>query len=539
MKALSKAARNLNTKETAQTAPIPGREKDMARNAAGGYAFTLDRWKVLDRFLILGTEGGTCYIKEQKLTEDNVKNLRQLIDLDGVTVVKRAVEISHEGRAHSNDPALFALAMAISYGSDEVKRAAAEALPKVARIGTHLFTFVEYATNMRGWGRTLRTAVANWYKGLPSQKRAYQVTKYAQRNGWSHLDLLRLSRPLNLKDEGERVFYDFVNGKRIPDFIDIDEGHEYLQAVQAVKSIEFSKGNVKEVVKLIEKHNLPREVIPTEFLQDAAIWSALTDKMPLNALIRNLGNLTKYGVLNSKAKLEGVLERLSDEEAVRNARVHPFGVLLALRTYASGGGFRGSGAWRPIPRLKDALDDLYYASFRGVEPTGKRFLIGIDVSGSMSWSGMGSVVSAAEVAAALGMLVARTERDYDIHGFTDRFVDLGITANMSMEDVLKKTRRANFGATDCSLPMLHATKNKIEDVDVFVTVTDNETWAGRAHPIQALNEYRRKFNPNAKMLVIGVTATSFSIADPRDPGTLDVVGFDASLGSLIANFAKM
>lgn len=537
MKSLSKAARAM--KNTPQTAPIPGREKDMHRNSAGGYSFTLDQWKVLDRFLILGTEGGTYYVKEGKLTEDNVRNLRELIHLDGVRVVKRAVEVSDSGRAHSNNPALFALAMAISYGTPDTKRAAAEALPKVARIGTHLFTFVEYATSMRGWGRTLRTAVGSWYRGLPSQKRAYQVTKYAQRNGWSHLDLLRLTRPLNLKDEGERVFYDFVNGKYIPDFIDIDEGHEYLQAVQAVKSIEHSKGNVKEVVKLIEKHDLPREVIPTEFLQEGAVWSALTDRMPLNALVRNLGNITKYDVLKSRAKLDRVLERLSDEDAVRNARVHPFSVLLALRTYASGGGARGSGQWRPLPRVVDALNDLYYASFRGVEPTGKRFLIGIDVSSSMSWNAMGSIITAAEAAAALGMLIARTEKDYDIHGFTTKFVDLGITAKTSMEDVLKKTSRMNFGATDCALPMRHAMKEGIEDVDVFAVITDNETYAGGNHPAQALRNYRNKYNPDAKLLTIGVTATSSSIADQSDPRMLDVVGFDGSLGSVIANFARM
>lgn len=538
MKSLSKAARAMNS--TPQTAPIPGREERMSRNNAGGYTFTLDDMAVLDRFLILGTEGGTYYVKEQKLTEENTQNARKLIQSPaGAKVVKRIVEISQEGRAHSNEPALFALAMAISYGSDPVKLAAAEALPLVARTGTHLFSFVDYVTNMRGWGRTLRMAVANWYRSMDSVKRAYQVTKYQQRNGWSHLDVLRLSRPLNLKDEGERVFYDFVNGNPIPDFIDIDEGHQYLQAVQEVKLIPHSKGNVKEVVKLIHKHNLPREVIPTEFLKEADVWAALSENMPLNALIRNIGNLTKQGVLDSKTRLNGVIERLRDQQAVHKARVHPFSVLLASRTYSSGGGFRGSGQWRPIPRVVDALDDLYYDSFKGVQPTGQRFLIGVDVSGSMSHHIMGSPITSAEAAAALGMLIARTEEDYDIFGFTHEFVDLGITANMRLEDVLSRTRRRNFGATDCSKPMQYALDKGIPDVDVFVVITDSETYAGNRHPMQALEAYRRKHNPEARLLVIATVASWYTVADPKDPRTLDVVGFDAGMGSLIANFATL
>ena len=35
-----------------------------------------------------------------------------------------------------------------------------------------------------------------------------------------------------------------------------------------------------------------------------------------------------------------------------------------------------------------------------------------------------------------------------------------------------------------------------------------------------------------------MTATEFSIADPTDPGMLDVVGFDAAVPSLISEFAR-
>jgi 60 kDa SS-A/Ro ribonucleoprotein len=32
-----------------------------AQNNAGGYSFVIDKWKRLDRFLIIGSSGGTYY----------------------------------------------------------------------------------------------------------------------------------------------------------------------------------------------------------------------------------------------------------------------------------------------------------------------------------------------------------------------------------------------------------------------------------------------------------------------------------------------
>ncbi len=73
-------------------------------------------------------------------------------------------------------------------------------------------------------------------------------------------------------------------------------------------------------------------------------------------------------------------------------------------------------------------------------------------------------------------------------------------------------------------------------VDVFVVLTDNETWYGRVHPFQALKDYRQKMGINAKMIVVGMTATQFSISDPSDAGSLDVVGFDSAVPQLMSQF---
>src|SRR4051812_39420538 len=117
-----KYAQLFNRKSTHQTQPIPG--AGQVQNSAGGYAWPVDAWTQLDRFLILGSEDGTYYIGERKLTVDNAKNVIACLVMDGVRVVERIAEISQKGRAPKNDPAIFALALAASYGDDKTRAAA-------------------------------------------------------------------------------------------------------------------------------------------------------------------------------------------------------------------------------------------------------------------------------------------------------------------------------------------------------------------------------------------------------------------------------
>ena len=85
--------------------------------------------------------------------------------------------------------------------------------------------------------------------------------------------------------------------------------------------------------------------------------------------------------------------------------------------------------------------------------------------------------------------------------------------------------------------MLYALEQGIE-VDAFFVYTDNETWAGAVHPVKALQRYRQQTGIPAKLVVVGMTASGFSIADPDDSGMLDVVGFDAGVPAVMADFIR-
>lgn len=513
-------------------------------NSAGGYSFAVDDWKRLDRFIILGSEGGSYYASEKELTVSNIEAVKRCVAADGLRTVRRIVEISTSGRAAKNDPALLALAYAASKGNDNTRSAALLALPDVARIGTHLFHFVSFVRQFRGWGRGLRRAIENWYTTKDANKLAEQVVKYQQRDGWSHRDLMRL-RHVPFKQHGrayQAIAKWVVKGEESKSLPELIEGHIQLQATT----------KAKDAAKLIREYGLVRESVPTELLKESAVWEALLEKMPMTAMIRNLGNMSKCGLLTPMSDASKfIASRLADQDAISKARVHPIQLLIASKTYESGHGLRGHGEWAVVPKIVDALDSAYYLAFKNVPSTGKRFYLGLDISGSM-WRGNVCGVpefTPAIASGAMAMVTVKSEENYYAAGFTagaggyysnrDELTPISFSPKQRLDDVLRNMRalESRMGRTDCALPMLDALAKNLK-VDVFVIYTDSETYAGNTHPVIALEKYQQKMGIPAKLVVVGMVSNGFSIADPNNANMLDVIGFDTSTPQILNEFVK-
>ncbi len=552
-----------NPNKTSQKEAIPGRENEMAENYAGGVVFKLDKWKTLDRFLILGSDAPTYYAGAQKLTKENAKNITVLIKEDAKRVVDVIVDVSDTGRAPNNDPALFALAMVAGLADDEGKKYALENLSKVARIGTHLFHFVEYVEAFRGWGRGLRNGIAKWYTEKAVDKLAFQVVKYQSRDGWSHRDVLRKTHARAAGDEMNSVFAWVTHGiggemrqgksgdvvKTFPHNIDDMKTIDIIYAFELAKKATSEK----EIVDLINKYNLPREAVPTNFM-GKEVYGALMPKMGLTALIRNLGNLSKVGILEAGNfdEIAVAVDKITNEKGLHKARVHPIQILMALKTYGQGHGFKGSSTWNVVPQIIDALNKAFYLSFKNIVPSGKRILIALDVSGSMGMYKLQSnpLISAREGSALMAMVTARTEKRYTVVGFTGsgngmwgRNQDikdlslLTISPDQTYEEIVRTISGLPMGGTDCALPALWAKANK-KDYDAIFIYTDNETWAGTIQPVQAMKAYRKQVGHDVKMVVVAMTSTGFTIADPTDPSMLDVVGFDTNAPAVMSDFVS-
>jgi 60 kDa SS-A/Ro ribonucleoprotein len=543
----------------------PQREQaraDQRTNLAGGFTFVLDLWARLDRWLVLGCEGGSYYATEKAMTRDNARTIDECLAADALRTVARVAEISVSGRAPKNAPAVFALAMAAGHADALTRRAALAAIPQVCRTGTDLFHFARDVEGFRRWGRALRGAVAAWYNDKPVDKVAYQAIKYQARDGWSHRDLLRLAHPVAKTPEHDALYRWIVGGKdALAKESDKGKAIPEDRLPRAVRAFEALRAETdpKRVAALVREHRFTHEMLLTEWKSDPAIWEALLEHMPETALVRNLGKMTAVGLLTEgSAAARKVVSELTNAEHLRRARVHPIALLSALRVYQQGHGERArlranALAWAPVRSIVDALDEAFHLAFQAIEPTGKTHLLALDVSGSMTAGEIAGVpgLTPRVASAAMAMATAKVEKSFLCVGFTaasggyggkwgggnSGLRTLDISPRQRLDDVLRAVDGLPFGGTDCSLPMIWATKNQIP-VDTFVVYTDNETWAGAVHPFQALAEYRQRMGRAAKLVVVGMTATSFTIADPTDAGMLDVVGFDSAAPQVMADFAR-
>jgi 60 kDa SS-A/Ro ribonucleoprotein len=524
---------NRRGQDVRPTQKIPG--TNQKRNNGGGFSFVVDKWTQLNRFLILGSEGGSYYASEKKLTVQNAKNVLACIREDGRRAVDEIVAVSQAGRAVKNDPAVFALALAASHGDAETRKYAFEQLQKVCRIGTHLFGFAEAIRSSRGWSKAVSRAFRKWYEQRSTRSLAKQLTKYQSRNGWSHRDILRLSH-IKTDDEDKAALYRWaIKGEHDLNLeVAPKNGLEQLWAFERVKRA----SSESEVIKLVQDHKLPWECVPTD-KRTAGVWEAMLPHMGLGALIRNLGSLTAKDVIGRGRWKNNqiVAERLTDAEALKAQRVHPLSVLVALKIYGQGRGMRGKLCWSPVSDIKDVLDETFHLSFDAVEPANKRFLLGLDVSGSMGWATIAGMPITPKIgAAAMAMITRRTEPYSLTMGFSHRLQEVNLGRKDTLETVIRKLERIPMGATNIALPMEYALQKKIE-VDAFVVYTDNEVNCGVRHPAQALQRYRDGMGIPARLIVVGMTATNFSVADPRDAGSLDIAGFDTAAPGVIRNFA--
>ena len=503
----------------------------------GGTAYEADDFARITRFLILGSEGGTYYIGQRELTLANADVVKRCLDADPTRTITMIRDVSTEGRAPKNDPAILALAIAASHADELVRHWAFQALPAVCRTGTHLLHFMAYCKQVRKSSRMYRTAIGNWFNQKDADQLAYQAVKYKQRDGWSLADALRLARP-TAPDEAHNAVYKYI--------VDGKLHIEHTPAlIRAAEDLSLHNGDLAS--DAIREYRLPREAVPTELLNRVDIWDALLADMPMTAMIRNLAKMTNVGLITGDMGNEAtytITSRLADAERIQNARVHPLQILAALKVYEQGHGEKGKLTWTPVKRIVNALDEAFYMSFKAVPSTGKRILLALDVSSSMD----GSQIAGMPFISAMALVTANVEPSAEFVAYSHDLVGVTLRPSMRLDEVIRTISAIPMGGTLCALPIWYADRAG-EKFDAFVSYTDSETGRSPMYGFgynrgisttpdytDALARYRGRVNKQARSVVVALTANQFTLNDPLDPMGLDVAGFDSAAPGIIGDF---
>ena len=554
----------------------------------------------LNRIIMLGTQKQkySSVSSANKLDEDAINYIReQILAGNGYKILTIVRDIYLEGRAPKQDMLFMIHAMLCRANDDALRKKSLEFLKEYRTI-SQLYSWKQYHAKIpnaegaisKGFGRGVKNNLNQWILTKTPEAFAYQATKYIKRGDWGIVDLLKCIHT-NTTTGDDRVFVDpsgnpIINApkkkKATKDVVasatpmDLvlrytiegydkmkllaekfnltdDKMYKYLTAIHlAKKSTSADLENEEKLVyliKIIQHFRLSREQVSTEMLANSRIQLALLLNedcnkvtMPFTALLRNLANLTRVGVFDAPEILDLVFAHLKNPKVIEKSRIHPVQVLITWFTYRRGFGKLSKHSWMPLKRLIDALEELFYLSFKYVAPSGKRICFLIDCSGSMTSESLCEGVTNAEIAALLAMVFCRAEANskhpiqHSFYIFSNGITDVSdlIHAKASFLDVLKAVQRSNFSCTDISKGILEAIKyNRL--YDGFVVITDNDVNSG-INPSIALKQYRTKMNIPTKLAVVATQMNDLSIADPLDKGMMDFCGFDSHGPKLLQEF---
>ncbi|XP_061192271.1 RNA-binding protein RO60-like [Saccostrea echinata] len=552
--------------------------RNQLQNQVGGYVYQNNPEGQLRSFICTGSSSRNYRVRSHEPRLEDVPCVSQLIQQGkGKNIVQLLIHFSEGYRTRKDDPLLFVLAICCRSNDIETKKSGYSALNSICRIPTQLFRFLDFYKKIgiaqllsKGWGSAHRKAICDWYLSYGTDEGklkllALHITKYCKRYGWRHKNVIRLAH-LKVKEENPVLKYLVivaVKGKKYADstkFLQKQMEQEHFQnsllkeIVDILSVIEIAKitKDVAQTKRLILKHRLVREQLPTSCLNDIGIWLALARHMPLTALVRNLGKMSKLELFKRRTSAEEeicfeehlIIDKLKNKELLAKEMVHPFTYMLALSQYKKGENHSGKLKWPVYPQICSALEEGLYLSFINIKPTKKRFLLALDISKAMeeSVNVVGApTLQALEVAAFMSTLAIKTENNCEAIVFKGENVDvLPVSSSNTIEEVTENIRTLAHPMTDIpadpSWPFKYAIEKK-KEYDIFVIYTDSNASLGNPHPSQALQFYRQATgNKEVRLVVCNLACSDVSIGDTEDPLTLTVCGFDSYVPQIISDF---
>ncbi|XP_033729591.1 60 kDa SS-A/Ro ribonucleoprotein-like [Pecten maximus] len=533
----------------------------------------ISNFDAFKRFLHLCTDGAVYKVIGNCCTVEKTQFLTELLsDHKGKEVLTEVLKCHTERNSVKKETLLFTVALCAKSTDKDLKQLAYQTFLKICKSPRELFQFLSYqktlTENTRGWGRSLKHAVSQWYNQQVPLTLAESVTRQISYCGWTHRDVLRLGHIKGASDATCLIFKYLVKGideakKEFDKDGASEEVKKVLDYLVTVDTIKHSTDD-HQVACLVEKHKFGLESIPTKLLNSKEVWRALINVIPMTTLLQYFGKLAAVGLLETSCDTSKTLvEKLQDVAALEEGRVEPLSVLLASRIYEQGKG--GKPKWSRNEGVVRALDIAFDSAIKkNMEATKKRYLVAVRVGvskGKLAVRGT-QVLSNIIAAAAMTSMTMKSEDKVDVVYFTRSVTPLPVSSESKLSDICDELATQIIIADNlpepeedkpkndeplfrgvppppCEMaaPIQWARENK-KAVDVFLFLTDNrDKSTGKTSPQDALQQYRKDMDmPNTKMVTCGFTSATMWVADENDKRMLDIAGFDLTVPNVIRKF---
>ena len=361
-------------------------------NAEGFAAWTPSDAALLEQLAMTGTLGNSFYANAKEAAKEAVALLERA---DAQALAAAIVRGRNEGFIRA-----FPI-LGLVYLSKKNAHLFQDAFKKVILTGNDLVDFIEVAKTVRGFGRSLKTAIADW---IASNTNPYYAQKYRREIA----DAIRLSR-----FKGEDSIYAYILNaysdvkgnsaekleKAYAEYPDLAAHRDFVAAVEA--------GDLASAARILDAHNLDVNSLTAYYGKfDKALWAAVAKRSPVMRFVKYLAKFLREGVLTPE-----LLKAKVNVEALKKAKVFPFRLYTAYLAFtlelahtkrAASGADVGNKPFADafasgneasldfpveekflIDHLADVMNE-YAQSYDWSAFAGKRWVIAPDVSGSMS-----------------------------------------------------------------------------------------------------------------------------------------------------------
>jgi len=319
-----------------QTIGLPGQ----IRNNAGGYSFPLPLRTECLRYLIIGSKTGNYYQSAGQVSTEISRAILAAVNEPATfkTLMEDLTDVSVKARAPRQEMTMMALAACIVFAPDqECKALALASISQICRIPTHLFMLLENVRGLsqdkpdkpgKGMGKGMRKALAQFYTSRGGEELAVLLTKYKNREGWTHKDIFRLIHinPSEMKDDGARLVLEFFMAEDKPErktktgvvIPSTTARADFLKRLAKIPTPERVEGDVEQPATLGESKGLLSSVssaIGSFFGGGAAAVPAPVVKGPTRSI------QVLFEVVHPESPMTGTFKLMvADTEPLHNIR---------------------------------------------------------------------------------------------------------------------------------------------------------------------------------------------------------------------------
>lgn len=495
-------------------------------NYEGAPSFVRNDEEALVRVLTTGTFEPTFYASDVKLAQEALAIFAHFAATDPHFLAQAILYARTEGLLRIAP--ITALVVLSASEDADAKEMFRRIFPKVIQTPGDLQDFILLCRQktLRGMGKSVTNAAGRWLADMSQ----YHAIKYgAESQEMSLRDIYRLTRP-KLTGEANAIARWIVKGEVAPDsgLTQILGYEAFKKAARAYRENPTESGE-QELLSLIAEHRLPWEVVTSQVAGSTAVWTAMIYQMPYMALLRNLNNAIKYGVIGQAAALDYICATLGDPERVAKSKQLPFRFVSALKAIEAQS---GDG----VERLRAVLSDALEISFSNMPELGARVLVANDISGSMSSKPSSrSDMTMAEIAGIFAAAAFKKATEGKIVSFDTTAHPRDVTKSQRLNEIAQAIS-GHGGGTSLSAPLEYAFAGK-RVFDVAIFLTDSESWVDHLTKnrgsLDLIREYKQRLNPGLKCFFVQLLPYRHAVTPQDEPDCYYPYGWNSSMLNFI------